>query len=80
MVWSLESDGFLQALRRMTARKGWPRDMVSDNRTNFVGGNNELREQVDQVHQAKVESLTSNQGINWHWNPHLLILVECLSE
>ena len=53
----------------MAARRGWPRDMVSDNGTNFVGGNNELRELVDQIDQAKVESVTSNQGINWHWNP-----------
>ena len=53
----------------MAARRGWPRDMVSDNGTNFVGGNNELRELVDQIDQAKVESLTSNQGISWHWNP-----------
>ena len=69
IVWSLESDGFLQALTRMAARKGWQRDMVSENGTNFVGGNNELRELVDQIDQAKVESLTSNQGINWHWSP-----------
>ena len=69
MVWSLESDGFLQALSRMAARRGWPRDMVSDNGTNFVGENNELRELVRQIDQAKVESLTSNQGISWHWNP-----------
>ena len=31
--------------------------------------NNELRELLDQIDQAKVESLTSNQGINWHWDP-----------
>ena len=69
MVWSLETDGFLQALTRMAARRGWPRDMVSDNGTNFVGGNNELRELVNQIDKAKVESRTSNKGINWHWNP-----------
>ena len=26
-------------------------------------------ELVDQIDKAKVESLTSNKGINWHWNP-----------
>jgi hypothetical protein len=40
MAWSLEADGFLKALTRMVARRGWPRDMLSDNGTNFVGGNN----------------------------------------
>ena len=69
MVWSLESDGFLQVVTRMAARSGGPRDMVSDSGTNFVGGNNELRELVNKIDQAKVESLTTNQGIIWYWNP-----------
>ena len=69
IVWSLEPDGFLQFLTRMAARRGWPRDMSSDNGTNFVGGSNELRKLVDQIDQARVESLTSNQGMNWHCNP-----------
>jgi hypothetical protein len=41
--------------------------MVSDNGTNFVGGNRELQALVDQIDKAKVES--SNKGVNWHWNP-----------
>jgi hypothetical protein len=71
MSWSLETDGFLKALTRMVARQGWPRDMLSDNRTNFVGGNNELRELVQQLDQDKIQRMTANNGIRWHWNPPL---------
>lgn len=71
MAWSLETDGFLQALTRMVARRGWPRTMLSDNGTNFVGGSNEIRELVAQIDKEKVNSQTSNKGLEWHWNPPL---------
>ena len=69
MVWSLETDGFLQVLTRMVARRGWPHTMLSDNGTNFVGGHNEIGELVAQIDKEKVESQTSNKGLEWHWNP-----------
>ena len=69
MVWTLETDGFLKALTRMVARRGWPRDMLSDNGTNFVGGQKEISQLVNQIDKGKVQSLTSNKGIKWHWNP-----------
>ena len=71
MAWSLETDGFLKALTRMVARQGWPRDMLSDNGTNFVGGDRELQELVQQLDQDKIQRMTSNEGIRWHWNPPL---------
>jgi hypothetical protein len=57
MAWSLETDGFLKALTRMVARRGWPRDMLSDNGTNFVGGNNELKELVQHLDQDIVQRI-----------------------
>ncbi len=71
MAWSLETDGFLKALTRMVARRGWLRDMLSDNGTNFVGGNNELQGLVQHLDQDKIQRMTSNNGIRWHWNPPL---------
>ena len=71
MAWSLETDGFLKALTRMVARRGWPRDMLSDNGTNFVGGDRELQRLVQNLDQDKIQRMTSNEGIRWHWNPPL---------
>jgi len=38
MATSLDTGAFLNAFVRMTARRGWPVTMLSDNGTNFVGG------------------------------------------
>ena len=78
MAWSLETDGFLKALTRMVARRGWPRD----NGTNFVGDDRELQELVQNLDQDKIQRMTSNEGIRWHWNMHRWphIFGACLKE
>ena len=43
LVASLSTDSAIMALRRMAARRGWPRVMYSDNATNFRGADVELR-------------------------------------
>ena len=69
MASSLETDAFLKALTRMLARKGWPKIMLSDNGTNNVGAAREIKELVKNMDQDKLQKLTSNQGINWQFNP-----------
>ena len=67
----METDRFVKALARMVARRGWPRDILSDNDTNFVGGDRELQDLVQNLDQDKIQRMTSNEGIRWHWNPPL---------
>ena len=69
MATSLETDAFLNALTRMVARRGWPKLMLSDNGSNYVGAAREIKELVDNMDQEKVQRLTSNQGIEWQFNP-----------
>lgn len=66
---SLETDAFLNAFVRMTARRGWPTKMLSDNGSNFVGAEKEIKELVGKLDHNQVQCMTSNQGINWYWNP-----------
>ncbi|XP_037295821.1 uncharacterized protein LOC119189653 [Manduca sexta] len=40
---SLSTDSAIMALRRMAARRGWPKIMYSDNATNFRGADEDLR-------------------------------------
>ena len=42
MAWSLYTYGFVNALTRMVARRGWLRDMLNDNGTNFISGCKEI--------------------------------------
>lgn len=43
--------------------------MLSDNGSNFVGAKKEIRELVGERDQDQVQHMTSNQGVNWYWNP-----------
>ncbi|KAK0132603.1 hypothetical protein N1851_032471 [Merluccius polli] len=43
---SLDTDYFINALRRFVARRGQVREIRSDNGTNFIGGERELREAI----------------------------------
>ena len=43
--------------------------MLSDNGTNFIGGERELRELVLQMDKDKIQNSTSNSGVKWHFNP-----------
>ncbi|XP_026686425.1 uncharacterized protein LOC103518980 isoform X2 [Diaphorina citri] len=56
----LSSKTFLAALKRFTARRGLPLEIFSDNGTNFVGANNELK---------NLGSSTAMIGIKWHFIP-----------
>lgn len=67
---SLEADSFLNALIRFIARKNQPRKIRSDNGTNLVRGNKELRDTIrewNENHKTKEELLI--REIEWEFNP-----------
>ena len=43
--------------------------MLSDNGSDYVGAAQEIKELVDSMDQDKSQRLTSNQGIEWQFNP-----------
>ncbi|GBM08692.1 hypothetical protein AVEN_52769-1 [Araneus ventricosus] len=61
------------ALKRFIARRGKPSDTYSDNGTNFVGANNELRKILKDLFNkestGKIEDFIASEGIVWHFNP-----------
>lgn len=69
----LSTTGFLNAFKRFIARRGRPSDMYSDNGTNFVGANNELKELANllqnETHNANTADYLSKQSITWHFIP-----------
>ena len=54
VIHGMDTDSFSHALRRFMSRRGKPQEMRSDNGTNFVGGNRELKEAIDQWNQDKL--------------------------
>lgn len=70
VAYGLDTDSFLNAFFRMVSRRGLPKDVLSDNGTNFVGANNEL-EKLAGLDGEKIQEKTACYGIKWHFNPPL---------
>lgn len=68
---SLSSDSCIMAMRRFFARRGCPEAIYSDNGTNFVGANNELKRALKELDQDKIKSECSIRGVEWHYTPPL---------
>jgi hypothetical protein len=66
---SLETDDFLLCLRNFIGRRGHPKEMYSDNGTNFKGADAELSRNLNELNQSKIFGLLSPHGITWHFNP-----------
>lgn len=69
---SLDTDSFIIAFRHFTARRGQVRDLCSDNGTNFVGAEQELRSTIEQWNQERIHNVMMQRGIQWRlgelWN------------
>ena len=62
---SLETDSFILALRRFIARRGQVKELRSDNGTNFVEAERELRVAMEAWNQAKIHDALLQKGIKW---------------
>ena len=58
----METDSFIQALHRFMARRGKVRSIRSDNGTNFVGTDNELRKALEQMNQEQIRYYLLQNG------------------
>ena len=63
---SLETDSFINALRRSIARCGPPSHIYSDNGTNFVRANQELNQSLE---ESRISGYLSQKDIQWHFDP-----------
>ena len=66
---SMETDSFLQALRRVIARRGPIRELRSDQGTNFVGVENELKSALQEMDDEKIKAELLKHNIDWVRNP-----------
>ena len=66
---SMETDSFLQALRRVIARRGPIRELRSGQGTNFVGAKNELKRALQEMDDEKIKAELLKHNIDWVRNP-----------
>ncbi|XP_059097362.1 uncharacterized protein LOC131891740 [Tigriopus californicus] len=69
IVYDKSTDSFIQALRRFISRRGQVKLMRSDNGTNFIGAERELRENFQLLKQDEISQDMMNRGIEWVFNP-----------
>ena len=66
---SLTTDSFLGVLSRFIARRGQPSVIFSDNGTNLVGAEKELRSMLKSLEQERIDSTLAPQHIKWKFLP-----------
>ncbi|CAI5670611.1 unnamed protein product [Oreochromis niloticus] len=66
---SLDTDSFINAFRRFSARRGQVGELRSDNGTNFVGAERELRTAIEHWNQVKINDVFLQKGVKWTFNP-----------
>ena len=52
------------ALTRMVARRGWPKLILSDNGSNYVGAAREIKGLVDCMEQDKIQGLLPTKELS----------------
>lgn len=71
-VTDMTAKGFIAAFRRFTARRGHCQDLYSDNGTNFICADKQMREMFNSAQSSfheEVAELLSLERITWHYIP-----------
>ncbi|KAJ8012710.1 hypothetical protein DPEC_G00045710 [Dallia pectoralis] len=68
LLFSINTNSFLMALRPFVARRGKPFELLSDRGTNFKGGERELREAFGTLH-PDLQDQHASQQIKFSFNP-----------
>ncbi|XP_075163374.1 uncharacterized protein LOC142236009 [Haematobia irritans] len=66
---SLTTDSCILAIRNFMSRRGIPREFYSDNGTNFIGAERELREALADVNKDELVKAFTSSTCKWNFNP-----------
>lgn len=69
VAYSLTTSSCILAIRNFMARRGIPLEFYSDNGTNFVGAERELREAVTEVDKDELVKTFTSTTTKWNFNP-----------
>jgi hypothetical protein len=61
----METDAFIQALRRFLARRGFVRELISDNGKNFIGAENEWKKGYQAMDHSRIGEFLLSESCDW---------------
>lgn len=68
MAYSLDTSSCIHALRRFISRRGQVSHIRSENGTNFVGAERELREAISALNHKRIQNSLLHSGMKWSFN------------
>ncbi|KAK0132209.1 hypothetical protein N1851_032999 [Merluccius polli] len=69
VAYTLDTDSCIHALRRFVCRRGQVKHIRSDNGTNLVGAQAELKKALISLNQRKIQDALLTDEIEWSFNP-----------
>ena len=66
---NLDTNSFINGLRRFIARRGTVKTIRSDRGTNFCGGSRELKQKMKNLDHNKIGEEMSKGNVDWLFNP-----------
>ena len=69
IVPSMDASSCVMGVERFVSRRGIPTIISSDNGTNFVGAEKELRENIEKWNTINIAVELAHKGIKWRFNP-----------
>lgn len=75
---SLTTSSCILAIRNFMARRGIPREFFSDNGTNFIGAERELREALADVNQNEFIKTFTTTTTKWNFIPPASLIWKAL--
>ena len=65
----LSTDSLIQAVCQFVSRWGTPRELFSDNGTNFKGAKVKVKQALQAWNEERIRDQMRAKGINWHFSP-----------
>ena len=69
MAFSLDTDSFLKAFYGIASHRGLPNEMYSDNGTNLIPTDKELKQLITAIEPKKIQESVASKGVTWYFNP-----------
>lgn len=69
VAYLLNTNSCINAIRRFMCHRGQVNQIRSDNGTNFIGAERELREALSTLDHSKIQRTFLSKGIKWCFNP-----------